>query len=151
MKYLKGALIVLLAIIGVGYKNFNANASGDLKKGIYYDNIDYTDNVAFNKVDGVNLDYSAELVKPGDYYELYFDVVNSTGYNVEITDCVYNEDDEYIDYDLVYENGEKINTGDIIKKGESVRVKYTVLYKEYIDKQDYTFDTSFSILYEQTI
>ena len=121
MKYLKGALIVLLAIIGVGYKNFNANASGDLKKGIYYDNIDYTDNVAFNKVDGVNLDYSAELVKPGDYYELYFDVVNSTGYNVEITDC------------------------------ESVRVKYTVLYKEYIDKQDYTFDTSFSILYEQTI
>ena len=151
MKYLKGALIVLLAIIGVGYKNFNANASGDLKKGIYYDNIDYTENVAFNKVDGVNLDYSAELVKPGDYYELYFDVVNSTGYNVEITDCVYNEDDEYIDYDLVYENGEKINTGDIIKKGESVRVKYTVLYKEYIDKQDYTFDTSFSILYEQTI
>lgn len=151
MKYLKTTLIVLLAIIGVGYKNFNANASGDLKKGIYYDNIDYTDNVAFNNVDGVKLDYSAELVKPGDYYELYFDVVNSTGYNVEITDCVYNEDDEYIDYDLVYENGEKINTGDIIKKGESVRVKYTVLYKEYIDKQDYTFDTSFSILYEQTI
>ena len=151
MKYLKGALIVLLVIIGVGYKNFNANASGDLKKGIYYDNIDYTENVEFNKVDGVNLDYSAELIKPGDYYELYFDVVNSTGYNVEITDCVYNEDDEYIDYDLVYENGEKINNGDIIKKGESVRVKYTVLYKEYIDKTDYTFDTSFSILYEQTI
>ncbi len=151
MKYIKAILVTILIIAGLCYKNFNANASGDLKKGIYYDNINYTDNVVFNKVDGANIDYSAELVKPGDYYELYFDVVNSTGYNVEITDCVYNNDDEYIDYDLVYENGNKINTGDIIKKGESIRVKYTVLYKEYIDKDDYTFDTSFSILYEQAI
>jgi hypothetical protein len=151
MKYLRVMLVVLLAIIGIGYYHFNVNASGDLKKGIYYDNIDYTDNVEFNNVDGLALDYSANLVKPGDYYELYFDVVNSTGYNVEITDCIYNDDDEYIDYDLVYENGDKINIGDIIKKGESVRVKYKVLYKEYIDQLDYTFDTSFSILYEQTI
>ena len=151
MKYLKVMLVVLLAVIGVGYKTFNADASADLKKGIYYDNVDYTDNVAFNKVEGSNLDYSAELVKPGDYYELYFDVVNSTKYDVEITDCIYNDDDEYIDYDLVYENGDKINVGDIIKKGESIRVKYTVLYKEYITEKDYTFDTSFSILYQQVI
>lgn len=151
MKYLKVMLVGLLAIIGIGYYKFNANASGDLKKGIYYDNIDYTDNVAFNNVDGVNLDYSAQLSKPGDYYELYFDVVNSTSYNIEITDCIYNDDDEYIDYDLVYENGEKINIGDVIKKGQSVRVKYKVLYKDYIMEDNYTFDTSFSILYEQTV
>lgn len=151
MKYMKAMLVGLLAIIGVGYYNFNADARGDLRKGIYYDNIDYTDNVTFNNVDGVNIDYSAQLNKPGDYYELYFDVVNSTGYNVEITDCIYNDDDEYIDYDLVYENGDKINTGDIIKKGESVRVKYKVLYKDYIIGDNYNLDTSFSILYEQTI
>lgn len=150
MKYVKVMLVVLLAVIGLGYRAF-ASASGDLKKGIYYDNIDYTDNVVFNKVDGANLDYSAELVKPGDSYELYFDVVNSTSYDVEITDCIYNEDDEYIDYDLVYENGDKINMGDIIKKGDSVRVKYRVLYKEYITEDEYEFDTSFSILYQQVI
>ena len=151
MKYAKVLLVGLLAIIGLGYHNFTANASGDLKKGIYYDKVDYTDNVAFNNVDGTSIDYSAELAKPGDYYELYFDVVNSTNYNVEITDCIYNEDDDYLDYELTYENGEKINIGDIIKKGESIRVKYKVLYKEYIMENEYTFDTSFSILYEQVI
>ena len=151
MKYIKVMLVGLLAIIGIGYYNINANASGDLKKGIYYDDVEYTDNVAFNNVDGTNIDYSAELVKPGDYYELYFDVVNSTRYNVEITDFIINEDDDYITYELTYDNGEEINVGDVIKKGESIRVKYKVLYKEYIAEPDYTFDTSFSILYEQTI
>lgn len=151
MKKLKIVLIGLLAVIGINYRNFTANASGDLKKGIYYDNVNYSDNVVFNNVDGADLDYSAELRVPGDYYELYFDVVNSTNYDVEITECVYNQDDEYIDYELVYENGDNINIGDIIKKGESIRVKYKVSYKEYISEDDYKFDTSFSILYEQVI
>ena len=148
MRYVKVMLIVLLAIIGLGYHSFNTNTD---KKGIYYDNIDYTDNVLFNSIDGVNIDYSAKLSKPGDYYELYFDVVNSTSHNIEITDCIYHDNDEYIEYDLAYDNGDKINIGDIIKKGESIRVKYKVLYKEYINELNYTFDTSFSILYEQTI
>lgn len=151
MKYVKVMLIGLLTIIGLGYHTFTANASGDLKKGIYYNNIDYTENVQFNSVDGVNIDYSAELVTPGDYYELYFDVVNSTNYNVAITDCIYNEDDTYIGYELTYENGDQINIGDVIKKGETVRVKYRVLYKDYITVDNYVLDTSFSILYEQVI
>ena len=33
MKYAKVLLVGLLAIIGLGYHNFTANASGDLKKG----------------------------------------------------------------------------------------------------------------------
>lgn len=145
MKYIKLMLVVLLSVIGLGYRCLNTFASS----GIYYDNIDYTDNVSFNSVEGVNIDYSANLVKPGDYYELYFDVVNSTGYNVAIADCVYNEDNEYIDYELSYEDGSQINIGDIIKKGEKKRIKYKVLYKSYIMEESYTFDTSFSILYAQ--
>ena len=151
MKYAKIMLVGLLAIIGLGYHNLNANASGDISKGIYYDNVKYTDNVLFNSVDGVNIDYSAQLKYPGDYYELYFDIVNSSGYSVEITDCIYNDDDDYIDYELTYENGNEINVGDAIKNGESIRVKYRVFYKKYIIEDNYTFDTSFSILYEQVI
>lgn len=149
MKYAKVILVGLLAIIGFGYHNINAD--DNINNGIYYDNIAYTDNVVFNSVDGVNLLYSANLIQPGDYYELYFDVVNSTNHSVGITDCVYNSDDEYIKYELTYEDGNKINIGDIIKKGGSVRIKYKVLYKKYIMKSDYVFDTSFSILYEQVI
>ena len=151
MKYAKMMLVGLLAIIGLGYHNINTSASSSLKKGIYYDKIDYTDNVVFNSVDGVNIDYSASLNQPGDYYELYFDVVNSTSYNVAISECIYNDDDNYIDYELTYEDGKSIKVGDIIGKGESIRIKYRVLYKEYIMEPNYTFDTSFSILYEQVM
>lgn len=151
MKYAKTILIGLLAIISFGYHNLDINASSNMNKGIYYDNVSYTDNVVFNDVDGVNFDYSANLIRPGDYYELYFDVVNSTNYNIAITDCVYNSDDEYIKYELTYADGSVINIGDTIKKDESIRIKYKVLYKKYVVDDDYVFDTSFSILYEQVI
>ena len=150
MKYIKIMLVVLLAIIGLEYHNLSVTASG-LNNGIYYDNIEYTDNVIFNGADGVNIDYSAKFANPGDYYELEFDIVNSTSYDVEIANCVYNDDDDYIDYELTYEDGKDINIGDIIKSGEKVRVKYRVLYKNYIDRENYTFDTSFNILYAQVI
>ena len=151
MKYIKTMLIGLLAIIIIGYHNLNTNASDSLDKGIYYDNIAYTDNIILDGVNGVTINYSANLVKPGDYYELYFDVVNATNYDVEVTDCIYNSDDDYISYELTYEDGGHINSGDIIKKGEKVRVRYRVLYKTYITEDSYTFDTSFSILYGQVI
>ena len=151
MKYIKAMLIGLLAIITFGYHNLNTSASDNLNNGIYYDNIEYTDNVLFNSVDGVIIDYSANLNKPGDYYELYFDVVNSTSYDVEITDCIYQEDDDYIAYELTYDDGSHINIGDVINKGEKVRIKYKVLYKSYVNVDNYTFDTSFSILYGQVI
>ena len=148
MKYIKLLLIGLLAVVGLGYRTFSVDARNDLTKGIYYDNINYTDNVVFNSVDGVNIDYSAELNVPGDYYELVFDVVNGTKYNIMITDCVYNSDDKYIGYELTYDDGTEIKNGDIIKKGESKRIKYKVLYKELI-QEEYSFNTGFSILYEQ--
>lgn len=150
MKYIKVMLVVLLAVIGIGYRSFSADAKSDLNKGIYYDNIEYTDNVEFNGTDGSNMDYNAKFQLPGDYYEIYFDVVNSTKYDVEISDLMINEDDEYIDYELSYDNGNKIKVGDIIKKGNSIRLKYKVLYKELAEK-GYTFDTSFTLSYEQVI
>jgi hypothetical protein len=149
MKYAKLMLVGFFAIIGLGCYGFTTNASDDFTNNIYYDNVDYTDNVLLNSVEGVNIDYSAQLMIPGDYYELYFDVVNKTNYDVKINECIYNEDDDYIDYELTYDDGEVINIGDIIKNGESVRIKYKVLYKNYIDKENYILDTSFSILYGQ--
>lgn len=150
MKYLKVLLVGIAFVIGFGYKTLNADGKS-FNKGIYYDNIKYSDNVVFNKVDGTNIDYSANLSSPGDYFEIYFDVVNSTNYNVEISDYVYNEDDDYIDYELTYADGKSINNGDIIKKGESKRLMYKVYYKNPIVEDEYNIDTSFYIYYEQAI
>ena len=45
------------------------------KSVIYYDNFQYTDNVLFYGVDGLNVQYEGELSYLGDSYELSFDVV----------------------------------------------------------------------------
>ena len=150
MKYIDVIVVGILFIGGIIFNNITSSGN-TLNKGIYYDNVKYTDNVTFNSVDGVNIDYSAELSNPGDYYELYFDVVNSTSYDMEIADYFYNDSDEYLEYELCYEDGTKINNGDIIKAGESKRLKYRVLYKSIILTDDYTFDSSFSIQYEQAL
>lgn len=151
MKYVKSLLITLLVVIGLGYHSFGTSARSDFDKGVYYDNITYSDNVTFNGVDGTNLDYSAEFNVPGDYYELSFDIVNDTKYDLEITDCILNEDDDYIGYKLTYADGKKVKVGDIIKQGTSKQVKYVVSYKEYILEENYQFDTSFYISYGQVI
>ena len=80
-----------------------------------------------------------------------FDVVNSTSYDVEIADHIYNKDDDYIEYRLTYDNGKTINNGDVIKSGETRRIKYRVYYKDYILDNNYSFDSSFYIYYEQVI
>lgn len=150
MKYLDLLIMGVLFIGGLCFKAILPANSG-LNDGVYYDNFEYTDNVLFKGADGVNLDYSAELSNPGDYYELDFDVVNSTSYDIAVADLFYNDSDEYIEYELSYEDGSKINNGDVIKAGEVKRVKYKVSYVNAILDDNYEFDSSFSIQYEQAI
>ena len=152
MKYFKNVVLILFLTVGFSceylvYKDSGLNTS----KGIYYDNIAYTDNVTFNNVDGTNLDYSASLTTLGEYYEVYFDVVNSTKYDIEIADYVYNKDDQYIECNLTYDDDTKIKNGDIIKSGEVKRIKYKAYYKNVIEEDNYTFDSSFNIFYEQVV
>ena len=61
------------------------------------------------------------------------------------------KDDSYIDYELTYGNGKKINKGDILKKGQKRQLKYRVQYKNPIEEDSYQFDSSFSIGYEQLL
>ena len=150
MKYLEVIVVGILFVGGILFHNFTGDTNA-LNKGIYYDNVNYTDNVTFNRVDGLNIDYEAELNVPGDFYELNFDVVNSTKYDVEIADYIYNESDKYITYELCYADGKKIKNGDIIKAGETKKLKYKVSYVNPIEDNNYTFDTSFTIQYEQAI
>ena len=148
MKYLNGLILaipLLLSVINFG-DTFDSN-----NKGIYYDNFSYTDNVIFKGSNGENIDYSAQLEKVGDYYDLSFDIINDTDVDVKVVDYTYNENDPYVEYELLYSNGKKINKGDVLKRGESVGVKYHVLYKNQIQEASYDLDTSFSISYDQII
>ena len=150
MKYLESLVLIIPIVLGV-LNNSLLGVDNSNHKGVYYDNFKYTDNVQFNGSDGLNIDYNAELNHVGDYYELTFDVINDSDVDVEISNCDYKVDDPYIDYYLAYEDGHKIHEGDILKKGESKKLKYRVLYKNSITEEDYEFDSSFALGYEQKI
>ena len=145
MKYLE----IVLAGIGLAYFALFGNLSNHSTHNIYYDNIQYTDNVEFLGTEGLDIHYIGELSYPGDYYELTFDVVNDSPYDVEVVKCFYQESDSYIEYQLSYDDGSDILLGDVLKKGEKRHLKYRVLYKDYIESDSYEFDASFNIRYEQ--
>ena len=140
-----GALLSFGAFLDY-YENSNMP-----KKGIYYDHVEFSDNVDYHGVNGSNLDYSAELNEVGDSYYLSFDIVNDTDVDMRIMDVVVPKDDSYIHYALTYDNGEAISFGNVIPKGNAKRVRYQVFYKNRVLEEDYLFDSSFHIQYEQVL
>lgn len=151
MKYFKGLILIIPLFVGIISSNISNVKGFNNKKGVYYDNFNYTNNVILEEVDGTNIDYNAQLNTVGDYYEITFDVINDSNIDVKISDCIFPNDDKYIEYRLTYADGERINTRDILKQGENKRIKYRVLYKNQVNEDNYQFDSSFSIGYEQLI
>ncbi len=150
MKYLDIVVITMLFWGSVITSGLSINSTNQYK-GIYYDHVESTSNVVIHSVEGMNINYSAELNIPGDYYELSFDVVNDSGVDMKVEDFYYHEDDSFIEYQLKYSNGKAIHKGDILKKGESIRLTYKVFYKNMIDSNDYQFDSSFGLQYGQVL
>ena len=135
-------LFIMLFSLGSSYAYSN--------KGIYYDNVKYSDNVTFYGVDGLNLKYSGDLNQVGDSYELTFDVCNDSDVVMMITDLNTN-DDPYVTYKLTYLDGSKIKVGDTLNKGEVKTLHYVVTYENPVLEDNYEVDSSFHIQYDQKI
>lgn len=150
IKYIYRIIGIILFVFCLG-SIFTPKEIHTVDSKIYYDNVRYTDNVTFYGVDGLNLQYSGNLTSPGEFYELTFDVVNSSNTDVEIVACDYHKEDAYVDYELFYEDGTKVLVGDVLKKGEIKSLTYRVLYKNVILLDSYQFDASFHIGYEQIL
>ena len=148
MKYINIVMTVLF-LLGIFTNAYALNYDDHL--GIYYDEVQATNNVIINDVDGLKLNYSANLSQPGDFYELRFDVVNDSSVDMYIDDYHYGETNEYIKYDFTYQNGDSIHKGDIIKKGERKRLKYRVSYNSLILDDFLYFDSSFGLRFEQVL
>lgn len=153
MKYFKVILMGLGVICSILYGDFSVaqKATAKVVQDIYYDNIQYSENVSFYGVDGLNIQYSGELIAPGDSYEISFDVINDASEDVTISQCNYQKNDRFVEYYLTYDNGDLVSVGDILKKGEKRRMKYLVYYKNLIDRDSYEFDSSFYISYEHVL
>ena len=149
VKYIRFLIVGVLLSLGVLF-NFDLGDNSS-KKGLYYDHVEYSDNVLFNNLNGLDLNYSAELTNPGDSYYIDFDVINDTSVDMKILELNYPKNDNYISYKLTYRDGTPINSGDVIKRGKSVGLTYVVSYNNKIDQDEYLFDSSFNIQYEQVI
>lgn len=149
VKYIRFLVIVTFLFLGTLFDfHLDDNSSN---KGLYYDHVEYSDNVFFNKIDGLDLNYSAELTNPGDFYYIDFDIINDSNVDMKILELNCPKNDKYISYKLTYRNGSPISSGDIITKGKSVGLTYVVSYNNKIDQDEYLFDSSFNIQYEQVI
>ena len=136
--------VVLILILVVSILFINTSRVDSRNKNIYYDNFRYTDNVDFKDM----FDYHVDLVNVGDYYEITFDVVNSTDDKYELKNISINEDSEYFNYDLVYLNGKNVNVGDVVNKNSVITLKYRVEYKKQVNKNE-DIDSSFGLEYGQ--
>ncbi len=142
-------MFLLITLISLGYASEGLSSSEN--KNIYYENVRAVGNVDIYSVDGLDINYSGTLDKPGDYYEVYVDVINASSSDAEVVDVHCNRDDEYLDYDLTYDDGSKVEVGDILKVNEKRTIKYRVYYKDYMLGENIEFDSSFNINYETII
>ena len=149
VKYIRVGIVSILISLGLIF-SLGASSAHEAK-GIYYDNVKYSDNVDFYGVDGLNLAYTGNLNNVGDSYELTFDVVNDSGVDMIITDCAYHLDDPYIDYQLTYIDGNTVKEGDILEKDSTKTLHYVVTYKNPVLEDNYEVDSSFNIQYDQKI
>ena len=149
VKYIRIGIVGILLLFGI-ISSLGSSYSYS-NKGIYYDNVKYSDNVDFYGVDGTDLKFNGNLSNVGDSYYLTFDVVNDSDVDMVITDYLLNEEDPYINYELTYLNGDKVEIGDILEKGKVKTLHYVVEYENPILEDTYEVDSSFQINYNQKI
>ena len=107
---------------------------------------------------GTEINYIANLINTDDFYAFEVDIVNEGEFDAKVSsifkDSLNYNQQKYLDYDVLYMNGELVNTNDIIKAGKKRRIVVTVKYKDGVKLTDLSSDISsinlsFSINFEQ--
>ncbi len=88
-------------------------------------------------VDNKYISFNIILNAPGDYYAFTADIKNNSNIDVKVDNVISNvlteEQDKYLGFSLTYDDGSKINKNDVIKVGETRKIKFVSLYK-YVDE-----------------
>ena len=104
--------------------------------------------------------FSTTLTKPGDFYEFTIDVVNDGTIDAMIdgvtkTPTLTTAQAKYLNYIVEYQNGESINTKQLVAKNSFVRLKVKLEFRKDITALDLpttseTLDLSFTVNYVQS-
>ena len=131
---------------------------------IHLDNIKVTSGSASGNVPSITspttATFSTTLNMPGDFYEFTIDVVNNGSIdamieNVAKTPDLTAEQAKYFNYDITYQNGESINTKQVVEKESFVRLRVRVEFKKDIVSFDMpttseSLNLSFTVNYVQS-
>ena len=107
-----------------------------------------------------NIEFTANLRNPGDFYEFTVYTVNDGTIDAEIESIektiLTEEQQKYLDFEVKYDDGEEIKRCDILKAGTRRLIKAVVKYKEGLAVEDYpsngvSLNFFFKINYSQNI
>ena len=109
---------------------------------------------------GTTATFSTSLTTPGDFYEFTIDVVNNGSIDAMIdgvtkTPTLTTAQAKYLNYIVEYQNGESINTKQLVAKNSFVRLKVRVEYRKDITASDLpttseTLNLAFTVNYVQS-
>ena len=104
--------------------------------------------------------FSTALNMPGDFYEFTIDVVNNGSIDAMIdgvskTPTLTETQAKYLNYIIEYQNGESINTKQLVSKNSFVRLKVRVEFRKDITASDLpttseTLNLAFTVNYIQS-
>ena len=104
--------------------------------------------------------FSTTLNNPGDFYEFTIDVVNDGSIDAMIdgvskTPTLTETQGKYLNYIVEYQNGESINTKQLVSKNSFVRLKVRVEFRKDITASDLpttseTLNLAFTVNYIQS-
>ena len=131
---------------------------------IYLDNVQLNSNNATTALPTISnkttTSFTTTLTNPGDFYEFTIDVINNGSIDamidsVTITPELSAEQAKYINYIVEYQNGESINTKQLVEKNSFVRLKIKVEYRKDISSselptQSETLNLAFRVNYVQS-
>ena len=164
--------LVLLLGVGFAYLNVTVSITGagkvtSSKWDIHFENIivneDSFNSVVENNmpsiVDNSTITFNVGLDSPGDFYEFSVDVVNDGTIDAMINDIIVSpeltiDQAKLFKYELLYEDGIKVDNFDILKAGESKKIKLLFKYNELDNIYDYpeenqSFEFAITINYVQ--
>ena len=175
-KILYSIIVLCLALfLTLGYSflktTLTINGNTKISKNswvIYFDDVsiasdsvhneDPTKEAVITNQEKTNIEFTANLNNPGDFYEFTVYTVNDGSIDAAVSSIekteLTEEQAKYLTFDVTYDDGSEIKRCDVLKANDRRLVKAVVKFKEGLDINDYPSDgvsltLSFKINYEQ--
>ncbi|MDO4996033.1 MAG: glycine rich domain-containing protein [Bacilli bacterium] len=147
--YKKSIIIVLILFITIGFAylstTLNINGAVTFRENnwdIHFENltivsedVEYT-SLEIDSNNTTTINASINFKEPSEIFEYTVDVVNAGGVDAlfdSITNNLTSTNQEYISVDVKYNDGSTINQNDLLRMGQSKRIRVKIIYNYDID------------------